>query len=67
MPDKAETQAIEEVNAMTPGSAPITSLAASPRFSEPPADDTKCAGRPGCKSNRLTQHTGQPWVCPTCQ
>lgn len=50
-----------------PDPTPPAPPAPSPVFSEPPADDTKCAGRPGCKSNRLTQHTGQPWVCPTCQ
>lgn len=31
------------------------------------ADDTICSGRPGCKSNRITQHTGAPWVCPACE
>ncbi len=36
-------------------------------FEAPPADDTKCAGRPGCKSNRLSQGTGEPWVCDTCR
>lgn len=31
------------------------------------ADDTVCSGRTGCKSNRLTQHTGRPWVCSACE
>lgn len=30
-------------------------------------DDTKCSGRKGCKSNRLTQNSGQPWVCDACK
>ena len=30
-------------------------------------DDSKCSGRPGCKSNRLPQNTGRPWVCAACE
>lgn len=35
-------------------------------FEEPRGDDTKCSGRPGCKSNRISQGHDR-WVCDTCR
>lgn len=31
------------------------------------ADDTKCSGRAGCKSNRISDGSGRPWVCSACE
>lgn len=35
-------------------------------FEEPHGDDSKCSGRPGCKSNRVSQGEDR-WICDTCR